>query len=200
MQSKKLIVTAALAAVVLAWPAAAETWKVDDPHTEIKFSVKHFFTPVTGRFEDFDVEVEYDEQDPSKSRVRAKIAVASVDTGNEKRDAHLRSADWFDAERYPYITFESTSVGRRGDQLIAQGQLTIKDETQDVVLPITVLGKQAIPASMQAMLNGAQAVASFRTTTAVDRGDYGVGVGSWAGTMVVGSEVEIEILLEAHRM
>jgi polyisoprenoid-binding protein YceI len=63
-----------------------------------------------------------------------------------------------------------------------------------------VLGKQAIPAPIQAMLGGAQEVASFKTTTALDRGEYGVGVGSWAATTVVGSDVEIEILLEAHRM
>lgn len=199
MQAKSFILMAVFTALVLTGPAGAEVWKVDDPHTEIKFSVNHFFTPVTGRFEDFEVEIDYDEEEPSNSRVQAKIAVASVNTGNDKRDAHLRSADWFDAEKHPYMTFESTSVRQLGDKLVARGNLTIKEETREVVLPITVLGKKTIPPPMQEMLGGAQEVASFRTTAAVDRGDYEVGVGSWAATTVVGSEVQIEILLEAHR-
>jgi len=174
-------------------------WSTDTAHTEINFSVKHFFTPVNGSFRDFEVDLDYNAENPDKSSVEARIKVASVDTGNEKRDNHLRSGDWFEAERHPYITFKSTSVRRAGEnKLVASGPLTIKGKSQEVELPITLLGKQDIPEEMQQMLGGTTRVASFQASTAIDRGDFGVGVGNWAATMVVGGEVSIEILLEAH--
>ncbi|MFQ5526950.1 MAG: YceI family protein [Thermoanaerobaculia bacterium] len=181
--------------------AAAEGtsgWSSDAAHTEINFSVDHFFTPVTGSFADYEIELDYDAENPELSTVEARIEVASVSTGNEKRDNHLRSGDWFEAEKHPYITFKSTSVRQVSDnQLIARGPLTIKGTSQQVELPITLLGRQMIPEPMQAMI-GAKEVASFEATTSIDRGDFGVGVGNWATTMVVGGEVDIEILLEAH--
>jgi len=194
------LVLAAAISLATGAPSAAATWSVDSAHTEVNFSVKHFFTPVTGSFQDFEVVLEYDSENPEKSTVEAKIPVASIDTGNEKRDNHLRSADWFEADKYPYITFKSTSVKANGNgELVARGLLTIKGESHEVDLPITLLGKQDIPEQMQQMLGGTTQVASFKASTAVDRSEYGVGVGSWAATMVVGGDVNIEILLEAHR-
>lgn len=188
-----------LLAVILAGSASASSWNVDGSHTEVNFSVSHFFTPVTGRFEDFDVKLNYDQENPEKSRIEAKIKVASINTGNEQRDEHLRSADWFDAAKYPYMTFKSTSVRQQGDTLIARGDLTIKGQTQEVEMPISLLGVRQIPEQMRPMLGGADEVASFKAATSLSRGDYGVGVGNWAATMVVGGEVGVEILLEAHR-
>lgn len=180
---------------------AAETasWSTDAAHTEINFSITHFFTPVTGSFEDYEINLNYNAENPEESTVEARINVASVNTGNEKRDNHLRTADWFEADEHPYMTFKSTSVRQAGDnQLIASGPLTIKGKSHDVELPITLLGKQMIPEQMQQMLGGTKEVASFKASTAIDRGDFGVGTGNWAATMVVGGEVDIEILLEAH--
>jgi polyisoprenoid-binding protein YceI len=175
------------------------TWSTDAAHTEINFSVNHFFTPVTGSFEDYEVTLAYNDAHPEESSVEARINVASVNTGNQKRDEHLRSADWFEAEKYPYMTFKSDAVRRVADnQFIASGPLTIKGKSQQVELPITLLGTQKIPPQMQPMLSGTTEVASFQTSTAIDRGDFGVGVGSWAADMVVGNEIGIEILLEAH--
>ncbi len=196
------LLAAACGAILVLAPAAthAETWVADSPHTEINFSVKHFFTPVTGNFGDFEIDLNYDAENPENSSVEARIDVASVNTGNERRDNHLRSADWFEAEKYPNMTFKSSSVRANGDnQLIARGTLTIKGESREVELPITLLGAQEIPEQMQEMLGGTKEVASFRATISIDRGDFGVGVGSWAATMVVGGEISIEILLEAHR-
>jgi polyisoprenoid-binding protein YceI len=191
-----------LAAVSAGAASAAETtsWTLDPAHTEIKFSVNHFFTPVTGRFAEFEVDLAYDVENPENSTVEAKIPVASVDTGNAQRDEHLRSADWFEVETHPYITFKSTSVRADGSgHLVARGPLTIKGVSQVIELPITLLGRQPIPEEMREMLGGTQEVASFEASTAVERGNFGVGVGSWAATMVVGGDVEIEILAEAHR-
>jgi polyisoprenoid-binding protein YceI len=177
----------------------AEAWAVDAPHTEVNFSVKHFFTPVSGSFDDFEVALDYDAENPENSSVTARIAVASVNTGNERRDNHLRTADFFAADDYPYITFESTSVREVDGKLLARGPLTIRGKTREVELPIRLLGVQPIPGEMQEMLGGAKEIASFAAATTIDRGDYGVGTGSWAATMVVGGEVKIELLVEAHR-
>lgn len=185
-------------ATVSAEPTAG-AWYTDGAHTEINFSVKHFFTPVTGSFADYEIDLDYNPEEPDKSSVEARIKVASVNTGNEKRDNHLRSGDWFEAEKYPYMTFKSTSVRQVSENtLVATGPLAIKGKSQEVELPITLLGTQDIPEQMQQMLGGTKKVASFQASTAIDRGDYGVGVGNWAATMVVGGEVSIEILLEAH--
>ena len=173
-------------------------WSADTAHTEINFSVKHFFTPVTGSFEDYEIELNYDAENPENSTVEARIKVASVNTGNEKRDNHLRSADWFETDKYPYMTFKSTSVREVGEnQLIASGPLTIKGQSHQIELPITLLGIQMIPEPMQPMI-GAKEVASFQASASIDRGSFGVGVGNWAATMVVGGNIDIEILLEAH--
>jgi polyisoprenoid-binding protein YceI len=195
------LLVVALVASQLTATAAPTTgaWSTDSAHTEINFTVKHFFTPVTGSFEDYEINLDYNAEEPEKSSVEARIKVASVNTGNEKRDNHLRSGDWFETEKYPNITFKSTSVRKVGDnQLIASGPLTIKGKSQQVELPITLLGNQMIPEQMQPMLGGTKQVASFQATTAIERSDFGVGVGSWAATIVVGGEVSIEILLEAH--
>ena len=195
-----LLGVALLASQVTATAApTTAAWSTDAAHTEINFSVKHFFTPVSGSFEDYEIDLDYNAEQPEKSTVEARIKVASVNTGNQKRDDHLRSGDWFEADKYPYITFKSTSVRLVSEnQLIASGSLTIKGKSQQVELPITLLGNQMIPEQMQPMLGGTKNVASFQATTAIDRGDFGVGVGNWAATMVVGSEIKIEILLEAH--
>lgn len=175
-------------------------WSVDARHTEVNFSVRHFFTPVTGSFGDFEIDLEFDPEYPERSSVLVRIAVASVDTGNEKRDNHLRSADWFDAEKFAYMTFESTSVRRVAeDRFLAKGALTIKDVEQQIELPITLLGVQEIPEQMREMLGGVGRIASFEAKAGLDRRDFGVGIGSWAETAIVGADVDITIVVEANR-
>ena len=194
------LLTAILAALLLTAPvsmsyAADEAgWSVDAAHSEINFSVNHFFTPVSGTFKEFEIDLDYNATDPEQSSVEAKIGVTSVDTGNERRDNHLRTADFFDAE-----TFKSSSVSRVSEnQLLAKGTLTIKDRSLEIELPITLLGQQEIPEQMQAMI-GATQVAGFKAGIAIDRGDYDVGTGNWAATLVIGGQVDIEILIEAHQ-
>jgi polyisoprenoid-binding protein YceI len=179
---------------------APMAWNVDDAHTEINFTVTHFFTPVTGSFQDFDIDLFFDAEDVSNSRVSVQIAVASVDTGKEKRDNHLLSGDFFDAETYPYITFESQDFRSTGNgEFVAAGDLTIKGVSREVELPLRLLGVKQIPAELQQMLGGVTEVVSFAGGTTVDRGDYGVGTGSWAATLVVGGDVDIDIAVEANR-
>jgi polyisoprenoid-binding protein YceI len=200
---RKLFSSAALALATLtiaAGPAPVE-WNIDKPHTGISFSVNHFFTPVRGQFDDYNIDLLFDRENPENSTVRVRIAVASVNTGNDERNAHLQSEDFFEAETYPYITFVSESVREVAEnQLIVRGPLKIKGQVMDVELPITILGIQDIPAGdMREMLGGVEQIASFRTDLEIDRGDFGVGTGSWAATMVVGSNVDIGIAVEANR-
>lgn len=194
------IIALAVAGVTLAAAPAPEEWNVDPTHTAVTFEVNHFFTPVKGAFSDYDVSLTYDAENPANSSVDARISVASVDTDNADRDAHLLSADFFDAENYPYITFESTAVREVAPgQLVATGPLTIKDETREVELTIDLLGIQELPEDVSRMLGGVTEVASFRAGTTVDRRDFGVGVGNWAATFVVGGDVDISIALEANQ-
>jgi polyisoprenoid-binding protein YceI len=201
-----LIRTSALALIALFSSAAASpatapvAWNVDDAHTEINFTVTHFFTPVTGSFQDFDIDLVFDAEEISNSHVAVKIDVASIDTGKEKRDNHLLSADFFDAEAHPYITFESQDFRAAANgEFVAVGDLTIKGVSREVELPLRVLGVTQIPTEMQEMLGGVTEVVSFAGGTTIDRGDYGVGTGSWAATLVVGGDVDIDIALEANR-
>lgn len=199
---RKLISGGALALATLTIAAGPAPMKcnVDVPHTGIEFSVNHFFTPISGKFDSYEIELMFDRENPASSSVEVRIDVQSVNTGNERRDTHLMSGDFFDAETYRYITFRSEEVRANGaGELIVRGPLTIKDQTHTVELPIRLLGVKDIPAEMREMLGGVEEVASFQTGLEIDRSDYGVGAGSWAAAMVVGHEVGIEIAVEANR-
>jgi len=202
---RNILKIAGLLAVGLATVAATNYqprvngWNVDGAHTAISFSVRHFFTPVNGTFSDYEIDLNFDAENPENTTFAVKVAVASVSTGVEKRDNHLRSADWFETDKYPYMTFKSTSVKRVGvNEFLAVGDLTIKDMTQQVELPITVLGIKDIPDPMQEMLGGVRRVASFEGSSEIDRRDFEVGVGTWAETVIVSPEVAIEIVVEAN--
>ncbi|MHB1191921.1 MAG: YceI family protein [Longimicrobiales bacterium] len=176
------------------------TWKVDNAHSAVTFSVRHFFTPVKGQFDQFEAQVVYDPEAPENSSVRVTIPVASINTSNERRDAHLESPDFFEAEKYPAITFVSERVTRVSDtELLVRGALTIKDQTRQVDLPVTLLGIADLAPEMQQMFGGIKQVASFEAKLTLDRRDFGVGVGNWAATAVVGKDVEIVIAVEANR-
>lgn len=186
-------------ATVLSGPEA-EAWNVDESHTEINFTVKHFFTPVSGTFQSFDAEFWFDPENPQNSSVKVTIDVASIDTNNERRDNHLRSGDFFDAENHPTMTFESTSVRQVSqDQLLATGNLTIKGITREVELPISLLGVKELPPEMQEMMGGITHVAGFEAETRVDRREFQVGVANWAQTVIVGGDVDVKVHLEANR-
>ena len=180
--------------------AVATGWNVDTTHSGIGFSVRHFFTPVTGRFEKYEIDLDFDREEPANSSVEVRIDVSSIATGNEDRDAHLQSADFFDAESHPYITFRSAEVRAAGDdRLIVRGPLTIRGQTHEVELAVDILGVKDLPEELSQAFGGIEEVASFRTALQIDRGDYGVGKGSWAAAVVVGHEVDIEISIEANR-
>lgn len=202
MRTRKLLTGSTLALVALtiaAGPAPVE-WNVDASHSGVGFSVKHFFTPVRGQFDAYEIDLTFDRENPANSAVEVRIDVESVNTGNERRDAHLLSEDFFDVENHRWITFRSEQVRAIGpNELLASGSLTIRDVTKRVDLPIVIHGIKDIPEEMREMLGGVEHVASFEADLELDRSDYGVGSGSWAADLVVGHEVEVNVVVEANR-
>jgi len=177
-------------------PAGPPTWNVDRSHSQVGFVVRHFFTPVRGKFDSVDVALQLDPADPTTASVEVRIAVASVNTGRDRRDNDLRSPNFFDAPTYPAITFKSSAVRVTGpDEYVAVGTLTIKDVSKEVELPIRFLGRQEMPTRD----GGTREVAGFEAGLIIDRREFGVGTGDWARTNVVGGDVKIEITIEAAR-
>ncbi|GGZ30782.1 polyisoprenoid-binding protein [Echinicola pacifica] len=189
--SLAVLVTAISAAGVQAQDATM--WQIDKAHTSVNFSISHFFTPVTGKFNEFEGAMSFDPDQLEASSASFTVAVNSVDTENEKRNNHLQSPDFFDAETYPSMSFTSTKFEEiRENEYLIHGKLTIKDVTKEVSLPMTVKGQMDHP------MKEGMVILGLTIDLSVDRTDYGVGTGDWAATMVVGDEVEIHIPMELH--
>jgi polyisoprenoid-binding protein YceI len=140
--------------------AAVETYVIDPVHSSVAFSIRHFVAKVPGKFSRFTGTIAVDRENPANSRVEAVIEAASIDTGNQKRDAHLRNADFLDVATLPTIKFKSTSWKKTGeDTFDVTGDLTIKDVTKPVVLNVTLLGFG--PGSGGAQLSGWEATTKF---------------------------------------
>ncbi len=136
------VATLATSQVVSAAPVKME---VDRSHSSVSFNVRHFFTKVTGSFDKFSADITYDPDKPGMSSVTATVDVASVNTKNEKRDGHLRSDDFFSAEKFPTMTFVSKKITWKGTAFTMTGDLTIRDVTQPVVFTgeLTGYGKDS---------------------------------------------------------
>lgn len=168
----------------------ATTWQIDPAHTQVEFEVRHMmFAKVRGRFGAFEGRIELGpEGDTHDAQVAVGIEAASIDTGQEKRDEHLRSGDFFDVERYPELVFKSTAVRRSDDAtLYVTGDLTIRDVTRSVELEVSETGSGIDPWGNQRM--------GFHASTTIDRRDFGL---TWnqaleTGGVLVGNEVEIAI-------
>jgi polyisoprenoid-binding protein YceI len=173
---------------------ALTQWNFDSAHSAIEFSVRHMLvSKVRGRFAKWTGKLEIDEKDITKSRFEVDIDVASIDTHEPQRDTHLRSGDFFDAEKQPNITFKSKSVVEKGkDNLVITGDLTIRGVTREVSLEVERNGLVAKdPWGMRR--------AGFTAETTIDRKDFGV---SWnqtldQGGLALSDKVSIHIEIEA---
>lgn len=169
------------------------TWQIDPAHTSITISVKHMMiTTVRGMFALVDGEMNVDEQHPADSHVKVRIDAASVNTGNEQRDQHLRSADFLDVEKYPYITFESTSLERiDDDDFKLHGDLTIRDTTRPITLDAEFHG--IVP-----NLQGGRR-AAFSAETKIQREEWGLtwNVALEHGAWLVAKDLKVEIDIAA---
>lgn len=163
------------------------TWKIDPVHSEVIFKVKHLMiTTVTGQFKTFDLEVETDGDDFTKAgKIAFTADINSISTNNEQRDAHLKSADFFDAENHPQLKFEGKSLTKNGDDYKLEGDLTIRGNTKTITLDVEFGGIVVDPYG--------QTKAGFTVNGKISRKAFGL---MWdavteAGQVVVSDEIKI---------
>lgn len=173
----------------------ATTWQIDPQHTQVEFEVKHMmFAKVRGRFEGVEGTLEIAPDNIGDSRVEAVVEAASINTGQAQRDEHLRSADFFDVERFPELRFKSRRVERREDgRLVLTGDLTMRGETREVSFDVEESGKGSDPWGNER--------AGFRAEATIDRQDFGL---KWnqaleTGGILVGNTVRIVLEVQAVR-
>jgi polyisoprenoid-binding protein YceI len=188
MKTRMLVLAAVLGASSLA--LGADTYKIDGVHTSANFAVKHMgLSTVHGRFTDVSGSIVLDEKAPENSSVTAVIKSASVNTDNEMRDKDLKSDNFFNAEKYPEIRFQSTTIRKLGgDKYVAVGKLTIRDVTREVEIPFT-LAQGKTPKGEQKL--GVDAALT------VNRLDYHVSFDQTG--LLVGKDVNIELSVEAAK-
>lgn len=191
MRHKTIIrLTAAAAALALSHATAADNYKIDPAHSSVGFSVRHMgVSNVKGHFDEFVGSLVLD--NGSIEAATATIQVKSVNTGIEKRDNHLRTADFFEAAKYPEITFKTKKVEKSGDQTILIGDFTMRGVTKELRLPVTLSGPVKDPQGNNRI--------GLEAKTTVNRKDYGMRFNAVmeTGGLMVGDEVTIEINGEA---
>ncbi len=164
-----------------------ETYKFDKAHTLIGFRIRHLLTKVEGRFKEFDGTIWLDRANPSASKVELTIQTASVDTGVEARDKDLRSPNYFDADKYPTITFKNTKVEPKGNDLYdVTGEFTMHGVTKTIRVPVKSFGFAKM---------GKTDKAGFEVALTLNRKDYGIEKGG----PIVGDDVELNIQVEANK-
>ncbi|HEX7836189.1 MAG TPA: YceI family protein [Kofleriaceae bacterium] len=169
------------------------TWNIDAAHSGISFAIRHMvFSKVRGRFATYTGTIQLEDGDLSRSSVEVSIDAASIDTGTPQRDAHLRSADFFDVEKFPELRFRSKRIEDIGDgKLRVFGDLTIRNATREVILDAETSGRAKDPWGNERI--------GFAAKTSIDRKDYGL---AWnqlleAGGVLVGDRVDIELDVQA---
>lgn len=190
---KKFILTL-LAVATLTMSAGAAEWKIDTAHSSVNFDVKHLvIATVNGKFDKFNATASFDPKDLSNGSVEFTVDVASVDTDNADRDKHLKSADFFDVEKYPNITFKSKNVHDiEGASFKLTGDLTIKDVTKEITFDCVLNGVIQDP--------WGNTKSGFSAKTSINRMDYNI---TWSKALETGGLVagdKVNILLETEWM
>ena len=169
----------------------AGTWTLDTAHSSVSFSVRHMMvSKVRGRFSDYTADI-VTAEDPRQSKVSATIQVASIDTGDEGRDGHLRTNDFFDIEQFPTMTFVSTGITGSGPEYELHGDLTIRGVTKPVTFDLEVGGVGKDP--------WGNTRAGFALTGTINRKDFGMSYNAAleTGGIMIGDKVSIELDIEA---
>jgi polyisoprenoid-binding protein YceI len=191
----KRCLTFALTFTLSATPAfardSAPTYAISPVFSNVDFSIMKFFFEETGGFRNYSGEITYDPAHPERSHIQMTVQSASIDTRNEGRDSVLRSDDFFDIARYPTLTFVSTSVSPKHDNLLdVTGDLTIHGITKRVTIPVRFLGEK--------QLQGWGDFVGFDTEFTIDRSEYGVNGTRWGGgTAILSKNVKIHLVIGA---
>ncbi len=173
---------------------AADEYAIDKTHSTFGFSVTHLMvSKVPGQFNEYDGKVIFDANDLAASKIDVTIQTASINTNVEKRDAHLKTVDFFDAEKFSTITFVSKAIAKEGDQYKVTGDLTLKGVTKEIAFPVTIAGPVKSPKG--------DAVIGIEASFKINRQDYGI---TWNkaldnGGFMVSDEVNVNISVEAHK-
>ena len=199
---KRNVVAGWTAAVVMAlgtgmMSAQAAQWKIDPMHSEADFGIKHMaISTVHGSFHGVSGTITFDPANVAKSSVEATIPVDTVDTGVAPRDTDLKSPRFFDATKFPTMTFKSTSVHKAGDHYDVAGDLTLHGVTKPVVLKLEEPGKEEIGMDKKSVHRG------FTATTTINRQDFGLAFNGTlsSGDAVLSDEVKIEIDIDAAKI
>ena len=174
--------------------AAASSWKIDPAHSGFYFGIQHIYSTVKGFFQEYEGTIQFDPENIKDGRVTFEVAVKSINTNNGKRDNHLLSDEFFDAKKYPVMTFKSTGIEHvEGNAYTLEGVLTLKDVSKKIRIPLTFFGVKQNP------FNPKEEVAGFEASMTIDRLAYNVGNGKFYEMGVVGKEVDILIALELIR-
>jgi polyisoprenoid-binding protein YceI len=180
---------ALLSVLAAASALSAETYTIDSVHSSVGFSLRHLVSKFSSSFTKVSGTVNYDAAAAEKSSVEATVEIGSINTANEKRNAHVLSADFFDAAKFPAATFKSTAWKKTGeDAYDVTGNLTIKDVTKEVVLHATLLG------SGPGM--GGSTVTGWEVTGKINKSDFGLAGPAMLGK-VLGDEVALTVSIEA---
>jgi len=192
MRTKTIIGLTTAALLGLSYANAADNYKIDPAHTSVGFSVRHMgVSNVKGHFDDFTGLLVL--ENGSIQEASGTIQVKSVNTGMEKRDNHLRTADFFDAAKYPLITFKSKRVEKNGEQTVLIADFTMRGVTKELRLPVTLSGPVKDPMGNTRI--------GLEAKTTVNRKDYGIQFNALmeTGGLMVGEEVALEINAEATK-
>ncbi len=188
---KATLATVLLFSAITAQQAdSAKQYRIDTNHSSVGFSVSIMggLSKVTGKFTDFTITLMNDENDITKSSVSVVIKAASIDTGIKDRDNDLRTANFFDVEKYPEITFQSTRIETKGKRLIAVGTFTMHGVSKEIALPFTITGIDKNPATKKMNIG-------YAARITLNRRDFGINWRHPAVPNFVGDNVEIEINL-----
>ena len=171
---------------------AAHEWELDKAHSNIYFSIDHIYAKIQGHFNEFNAKVNFDPADLQSSRFTFEIKADSIDTGIDKRDKDLQSANFFDAGKYPLITFESKSIADVGGGVyLVAGNLTVKGKTYDLTLPLKFAGIKEHPAAP------GKKVIGFNGKITLDRLSLNIGDEKFYKMGIIGKDVEVLVTVEA---
>ncbi len=175
--------------------ATKTTWKLDPTHTSVEFSAKHLMiTTVKGTIADIEGTINVDERNPQNSSVEATLKTASIDTRTDQRDQHLRSADFFDVEKFPEIKFRSTRIEGNQESFKLTGDLTIRDVTKPIALDVEFEGRNRDPWGGERI--------GFSAKGKIDRREFGLTYNQVleTGGVVVGNDIKINLEVEAIKV
>ncbi len=191
LQSKLLLVSALVLGLAAGARAATEAFVIDPVHSSIGFKIRHVVSHVPGKFTDFKGTIQVDQANLENSSVEATINVASVSTGNEKRDGHLKTPDFFDVAQYASASFKSTSWKKTGDNTYdVTGDFTLHGVTKPLTLQVTVLG-------FAPGMKPGTTTSGWEIAGKLNKSDYGVNGPAMLGK-ALGDEVELSIQVEAN--